>query len=123
MLSVKSTGHVASRRREALEDHRGPGIKFVTKIFIMPFTETEPYCKPFVDKVFLGIDWHLLVRLERGGTYVRPLSEPLVYWLLCATQVCHIAIKKPKKRYERSHFPSYEEDKDTRTESVFLFSG
>jgi len=74
LFSVKSTGHVPSCRREALEDHAGPGLKFVMKVFIMLFTGTGLYYHHFVDKVYWGIDWHFPVRLQRGGTYLRPLS-------------------------------------------------
>lgn len=59
---------------EALEDHTGPGLTLVRQIFIMLFTGTDPYWHHCVDKVFWGIGWHFPLRLERGGTYLRPLS-------------------------------------------------
>ena len=63
--------------------------------FCYAFHRNRSILSPFCWQIFCGY------RLERGGTYLRPL----VYLLPCATLVSHIAITNRKKVWEVSFLP------------------
>lgn len=54
LLGVKSTGCVALCRKEALEDHTGPGLKFVPENFCYAFHRNRSILSPFCWQIFLG---------------------------------------------------------------------